>query len=533
MRSVLAAVLILAAGLAPARAADPADLAFDAGDYDRALELYDDRLRDEPEDLPALVRSGKLLSWINRYDEAIARYDRALALDPTLAGARLERAKVLTWDGQLEPAVEGYRNYLADYPEDVEARMGLARCLSWLGRHEESRQEFAKVVEVKPGHVDALLGIARTYAWSGRFGEARDWYQRTLRVNPGNKDAELGLAYLYLWSGATEEAERRADGLARRYPDDVEVQELGRRARTQSAPDARLEVEHIEDTDENDLRILRLTGGLPVPPARVGLSYTHYDLANTNDDTGATIDSLFADAAFHLSLGQSLRVSVGIDLNDNDINDESHTEPLGDVVYTWGLDRPWRLNASAGRQALRYSPLITSNNIRFDYLTVGTTGRLRGGWTVFGSIGAAEITDGNDRREINSGFDYPLRTKIPRLSLGYTLRLMDYGESTTSGYFSPQDFVSNLGRARVAGEFGARGYTWWVQLDAGFQSFTVNDFEVDADFVTIASGAFGIPLGRGFLLELYADWGDYAAQTAVGFESRQVGLRLRWRGGGE
>ena len=525
-----AVVLCLGVALAAARASDPADEAFAAGDHARALALYDDRLTRNPDDVAALVRSAQLLSWQSRFDEALARYDRALALDPASAEARLERAKVLSWDGELEPAVEAYRAYLADHPDDVDARLGLAATLSWLRRFEESRAEFDRVIAVRPGTVEPLVGMARTFAWSGELAEAREWYERALGVDPENKDARVGLGYLDLWSGAPERAARSAAELERAHPGDADVLELGRHARADAGPRADAAFEHIDDTDDNELNVLRLSGSLPVAPLRVGASYAHYDLAN--DPTSASIESFSANAAWNLSRSQSLGASVGVDRSDNDIDGERHTEPLGEAVYTWGLDRPFRISASAGRQALRYSPQITANNIRFDYLTLATSGRVRGGFTVFGSLGVADVTDDNDRREASAGFDYPLRGEEPRLDVGFTLRTLDYGEDTDGGYFDPQGFVSGLARARTSGDFGERGFTYRVELQAGLQSFTLGGVDTDQDLVTVATGALGVPLGR-FVLELRAGWGDYAAQTAGGFESREIGLGLRWRRGRE
>ena len=527
--AALALCLVLAQ--VTAQAGDPADEAFSAGDYDRALALYDDRLEQNPEDVGALVRSAQLLSWQSRFDEALARYDRALALDPASSEARLERAKVLSWDGQLEPSVDAYRGYLTDRPEDIEARLGLAATLSWLRRFDESRAEFDRVIATKPASVEALVGTARTYAWSGQLAEARQWYERALRVEPENKDARVGLAYLDLWSGAPERAARSAAELERAHPQDADVLELGRRARADAAPRAEAGFERITDTDDNELNVLRLEGSLPVAPLRVGASYAHYDLTNDPASASASIDSFFVNAAWNLTRSQSLGVSLGVDRSDNDIDDERRTDPLGEAVYTWGLDRPFRVSASAGRQALRYSPQITANAIRFDYLTLATNGRVGGGFSVFGSAGVADVTDDNDRVEVSAGFDYPLRREEPRLDAGFTLRLLDYGEDTNSGYFDPQNFVSGLGRARASGDFGARGYTWWAELQAGLQSFTLAGVDTDQDLVTVATGALGAPLGRGFVLELRAGWGDYAAQTAAGFESREIALALRWRGG--
>ena len=101
-RSLPALLLVLA--MLPVRAADltEADAAFDAGDSARALALYDDALRTEPDAIPALVRSGMLLSWDKKYAEAITRYDHVLRLEPGHPQASLERAKVLSWSGNNE-----------------------------------------------------------------------------------------------------------------------------------------------------------------------------------------------------------------------------------------------------------------------------------------------------------------------------------------------------------------------------------------------------------------------------------------------
>ena len=57
----------------------------------------------------------------------------------------------------------------------------------------------------------------------------------------------------------------------------------------------------------------------------------------------------------------------------------------------------------------------------------------------------------------------------------------------------------------------------------------MKNFEVSNDVVLIATGTLGFPLGKGLVLELYANRSDYAAVTPSGFESRQLGLRLRWQ----
>jgi tetratricopeptide (TPR) repeat protein len=537
LRGLVGTILVLLAGLVPSWAADSADAAFNDGDHERALELYDARLESDPDDLTALVRSGLLLSWSDRFDEAIARYDRALAVQPGHSKALLERAKVLSWDGRHDESIEAFRAYLVVHPDDREARLGLARCLSWSRRFDESREEFAVVLRDDPNETQAIVGTARTHAWSGQLAQARQWYQRALEIDPHDKDAGMGLAYVYLWTGAAAQAEQKAWELQRRYPTDGDIAELTLRTRAAIAPRARADFDRIEDTDDNELNILRLSGGFSLlPTTGVRLSYAHYDL--TNNDEDATIDSWFAYLDLRPTLGQSLTLSLGVDLSDNNINEESQTDALGGLDYVWGLDRRWQATGSAGRQALRYSPEITSNNIRFDYFRAGVRGRVGQRWRVLANASVSDFSDNNERDNLIAGFVYNVPLERPRLDLGYTIQYMNYAENTNSGYFDPQDFTSNLASARASGNFGARRNTWRAEVEAGYQSFTLEnqgaggeDVEVDNDFVVVLTGVLGFPLNRSLTLEGQVSWGDYAAQTAAGFESRLIGIRLHWRGG--
>jgi len=530
LRGLVATVVILLAGFAAAWSADPADVAFETGEHDRALELYDARLEQNPDDVAALVQSGLLLSWRDEFGEAVARYERALALQPGHPRAALERAKVLSWDQRFAEAVDAYHLYLTDHPDDLTARLGLARCLSWMRRFDESRQEFDVVLQEDPDNLDAIIGSARTYAWSGDLRNAREWYERALAVDPRDKDAGLGLAYLYLWSGAPARADEQAWRLQRRYPTDGEVAQLTLTSARAAAPTAIGELERIEDTDENVLNIARVTGGVAVlPTVSLGLAYTHWDL--NNRDTHATVDYLSATVGMRPALGQSLSVALGVDHSDDDISDETQTDLLGGVDYAWGLDRRWQVTGAVGRQALRYSPEITSNHIRFDYLTANVRGRVADRWRPFVDTGYADFSDRNSRTKLSAGFTYEVPLRSPHLFVGSTIQAMNFTENTNSGYFDPQNFISPLINARVNGRFGSTDNTWRAAVETGFQSFELNDIKVDNDFVIVLTGVLGFPLTRHLGLEVQASWGNYAALTTAGFESRQLGVRLRWRGG--
>jgi len=376
--------------------------------------------------------------------------------------------------------------------------------------------------------VPALIGMAQTHAWSGEHAAAREFYGRVLEVEPDNRAALLGLGYIDLWSGDSIAALRRARELEQRFPDDDEVAEFAQRARKAGGPAIWTSYDTISDTDDNDLRIYRIGGSVGLPVGVVlSAGLDRYDMSDPTGD--ATIDTFWAAARLRPGRGQSLLLSGGTDRR-RETDGETQSEWIGAAEYAWGLDRPWQVRASATRQSLRYSPTITDNGILIDDLSLRVNGRVRGPWRVFGGAGQASFSDGNDRTRFWTGFFYRWPLRVFEFETGYRFDFMDFTEDLDHGYFDPSGFTAHLAQVMGRGEYG-KGGTWRFAVDAGLQSFTRGEVKTSNDFVVTLSGAVGYPVGRQVNVELFALWGDYAAQSAAGFETWQAGLRLRWHVG--
>jgi len=109
---------------------------------------------------------------------------------------------------------------------------------------------------------------------------------------------------------------------------------------------------------------------------------------------------------------------------------------------------------------------------------------------------------------------------------------MDYEKQVNRGYFDPSDFTSILAQVRGTGKLGSTRNSYTFGVDTGLQSFTRNGVSVSGDFVLILHGSLTFPLRGGFAIDAFAHWGNYAGLTASGFESREIGVRLLWTGGG-
>jgi tetratricopeptide (TPR) repeat protein len=528
-------VSFLAAGASSALAGiAEADSAFDAGDHERALFLYDECLREDPLNLHALVRSARLLSWQKKFEEALARYDRALSVAPSDRSIELERARVLSWAHRFSEAEAAFRKLLQGDPEDREARLGLARTLSWSGRQPEARSEYETLLARRPADPEALVGVGQTYAWSGEPTRARDYYEKALAAEPGMKEARLGLAYLDLSAGDRRSAASRAEQLARDFPRDPEVNDLLAEIHEASRPQVRVSYDRLEDTDDNVLDVFRAEAGLGISePLDLRLVAVRYDMKSPGES--AAVDSLFGTVAWAVRSNR-IELRAGADrLSPPGANATTHG--IGGLSWLWRTGGTWRGAVSLQQDTFRYNPEILSHRIRIRSYTVEASVRPARAVRVAGSLSAWELSDGNERTSAELGVSCPVPAGSFRVEPGYLFRYVDYRKNLPNGYFDPADFRAHLAQVSVAGPFGKTRASFDLLAEAGLQSFTRTDdltavtAEVRNDRVLGATATARIPLARGLAIEFYGSRTDFAVTSATGFRLRQLGFRFRWGSG--
>jgi hypothetical protein len=121
----------------------------DEARWDRAIELYQAVLADQPDSVPARQWLARVLSWKGEYDEALAQYQHLLALEPPLSGVRAERAEVLSWAGRYDEAEAEFRELLAQDPDDARAARGLARIYRWSGRSQRADRAYRRALALE------------------------------------------------------------------------------------------------------------------------------------------------------------------------------------------------------------------------------------------------------------------------------------------------------------------------------------------------------------------------------------------------
>lgn len=102
---------------------------FEDGEYQRALEKYDDALSNAPEHIHSLRGKALTLMQLENYDSALLAFNSAIEKDPQFAGSYANRGILLDRMGRYEDALEDYQKALAMDPELADGPGWLTRFL--------------------------------------------------------------------------------------------------------------------------------------------------------------------------------------------------------------------------------------------------------------------------------------------------------------------------------------------------------------------------------------------------------------------
>lgn len=280
-RLLLATCLLLAVLRAGAATAEEAFAAKQAGDYPRAISLYQELLAADPGNTDLLLQLGTVQGWAKRYDDALATLERALALAPRDTDLRMARGRVLAWSGQHARAETVFQEIAAAEPRNLEAQNMLGRVQLWTRQFTAAEKTFDAILAAAPQDTDALVGRGDVEKLQDRPDLARPFYERAAAADPQSSEIKERLASVKRVGRWRLDAGIGASG----FPGDVRDDWLESHASLRYAADKRTGV------------------GLSVLYAdRFGLTDEQYGLGVdhrlTDDFTGTAQLSLTPDADF-------------------------------------------------------------------------------------------------------------------------------------------------------------------------------------------------------------------------------------------
>ena len=147
-------------------------MAFRAGRYTEAAELFAKAVEANPESAGARVNLGTSLTAIGKKNEAVTQFQLALAIDPDNATALFNLGRLLVEGGAAGAALTYLERASELAPTDHEARTTWAKALSLLGQDEEALSLYRQAVAIGIDNEEARVGEATMLVRLGRYAEA-------------------------------------------------------------------------------------------------------------------------------------------------------------------------------------------------------------------------------------------------------------------------------------------------------------------------------------------------------------------------
>jgi Flp pilus assembly protein TadD len=164
--------------------------AYAQGDFDAALEKFEQAVQKSPNDPRALNNLGQALVRVQRPKDAVPHFLRAVELNPAEWELRFNLANAYGVLGQWNRAIAEYEKAAELFPDDYVTQYNLGLALHRAGQEEAAIAAFQRAVALAPEEPSFHLSLAISYEQLNRRKEAAEAYQAYLKMTPSSPDAE-------------------------------------------------------------------------------------------------------------------------------------------------------------------------------------------------------------------------------------------------------------------------------------------------------------------------------------------------------
>lgn len=192
-----------------------ADIYFDRGQFELAIDHYLRALQWEPGDAQAMAGAGLSYMNLERYREGAELLRQAVALKPDDPDMLYSLASILRDQGLADEAQQYYQRVLRISPVYVNIHNDLADIFRGRNQADRARGEFERERDARledlrrfPANVYLLNSLAYAYAGLGAYADAEAVVRKALALQPDSRQAYMTLALIY------EHTDRPAQALA-------------------------------------------------------------------------------------------------------------------------------------------------------------------------------------------------------------------------------------------------------------------------------------------------------------------------------
>lgn len=183
--------------------------AYQTGDYNRALSLFQDVLTEQPDNATAHAQLAVCLMRMDRPFAAIQQTERALKADPELPLAHVAKAIVANALDDVAGAEAAVAEALRLDPGSTDALS--MRCAIALGERDSAaaRQAAEALLQLDPSSRDAHYFLSRAASMQRDHATAERHAREALRLEPNSDSAHEAIGWAF-WAGRDYDRAREA-----------------------------------------------------------------------------------------------------------------------------------------------------------------------------------------------------------------------------------------------------------------------------------------------------------------------------------
>jgi tetratricopeptide (TPR) repeat protein len=145
-----------------------------------------------------------------QYDRAIQDYDEAIRLKPDYANAFDSRGNSYRHMGQYDSAIQDYDQAIRLKPDNAKAFNNRGAAYDGKGQYDRAIQDYAQAIRLKPDYAPAFNNRGQSRYYLEQFAPAATDFVRGLALNPSS-----AYAVLWLHLARSKIGARDADELSR------------------------------------------------------------------------------------------------------------------------------------------------------------------------------------------------------------------------------------------------------------------------------------------------------------------------------
>ncbi len=191
---------------------------FARGEFDKAIEVWKEVLKEEPENVEIMTAIANALIHKGEADEAIPLLKKAISTKPDFLDAHNMLAIAYINLNRLDDAAKVSEGVLARDPRNAEAHFNLGVLYDKLGRYDLALGSFKRSVELRPDYDESRINLANEYLRRGSYLKAKKQLEVAVELNPASAQALYLLGKAELGLGDVSAARERFEECLRQNP---------------------------------------------------------------------------------------------------------------------------------------------------------------------------------------------------------------------------------------------------------------------------------------------------------------------------